>query len=103
MNICILCAACGVVLGFGLGILLVTSRGTHTDDTEPVYLTDSMIDALNRDEPRRPHIGYKDTSSNLKVWYCPRCFHELCREDDAGKVLYCPECGQRIDWSDAYR
>lgn len=100
MNYCALWLVGGFLLGFWVcAALKIGNPADYSEDTEPVYLTDSMIDALNKDEPRRAYLGYRDAYiDNQKVWYCPRCFCELCKEDDEGSVAYCSECGQHIDW-----
>lgn len=93
--------ASGFFAGIALCAVMSAAKPHYTqyDDGVSVSLSEKMIDALNKDEPRRVHLGYHDIDSNLKMWYCPHCFDELCPEDDAGKVRYCPECGQRLDWS----
>lgn len=40
------------------------------------------------------------------IWSCPKCKEKIRSiiyqdtEEDTGELNYCPECGQRIDWSD---
>lgn len=92
----------GFALGMGLCATLNHNKDIYIpDDTEPVMLSDAMIEALNKDEPRRVHFGYRNLDSNDIAFYCPRCVKELCTEEDAGEIQYCPVCGQKLDWSES--
>ena len=55
-----------------------------------------------KEKAERPDIygdGY-DRDGNLVCdeWYCPRCSTRY--EIGYGHYNYCPNCGQKIDWSD---
>lgn len=55
-----------------------------------------------KSNPKKPNLegdGY-DESGNMMydTWICPNC--EKHYELDYQEYDYCPNCGQRIDWSD---
>lgn len=62
-----------------------------------------VVDALEKQTPKKP----KETDAYPHRLYCPCCSWTLCynKENADGfrmmnMFLYCPECGQAIDWSD---
>lgn len=58
--------------------------------------------ALEKQIPKRPHLegdGYDDNGYMIyDTWICPCC--EKHYEVDYDKYEHCPNCGQKIDWSD---
>lgn len=42
--------------------------------------------------------GYADGFLVYDTWICPCCYTHY--EVDSDDYKYCPECGQRLDWSD---
>lgn len=58
------------------------------------------IEALEKQIPQSPTYegdGYADGMLVYDTWICPRCGHHY--EVDYDDYDYCPNCGQRIDWS----
>lgn len=60
-----------------------------------------IIECLKKQIPKRPDYegnGY-DENGNLiyDTWICPSCEEEY--EVDYEEYKFCPNCGQRIDWS----
>lgn len=53
------------------------------------------IEALGKQTPKKA-INPIDEDGFAIFWNCPNCDIRSTDED----VLYCPNCGQRIDWSD---
>ena len=50
-------------------------------------------------EPDYEGDGYDDNGNLIyDTWICPTCFKKY--ELDYEKYSYCPNCGQRLDWSD---
>lgn len=59
------------------------------------------IEALKKQIPKMPDYegdGYADGFLVYDTWVCPSCgrYYELDCNDG---YIYCPQCGQRIDWS----
>ena len=62
---------------------------------------DIVIEALEKQIPKTPNYegdGYINGELIYDTWICPCCgrYYELDCNDD---YVYCPQCGQRIDWS----
>ena len=58
------------------------------------------IEALEKQIPKAPNYegdGYVDGELVYDTWICPRCGRHY--EIDYDHYVYCPECGQLIDWS----
>lgn len=68
------------------------------------YLEENLIaiQALGKQIPKKPTYegdGYApDGKFVLDEWICPCC--ETRYEVDYDDYDYCPNCGQKIDWSD---
>ena len=59
-----------------------------------------VIEALEKQIPEIPDYegdGYADGELVYDTWICPRCGRHY--EIDYDHYVYCPECGQLIDWS----
>ena len=60
-----------------------------------------VIEALKSQTPKRPDYegdGYDENGYLIyDTWICPSCEEKY--EVDYEKYKYCPNCGQRIDWS----
>lgn len=56
-------------------------------------------DCIDRQQPEKPHI-IRDGDDSFPVleYHCPCCMKDLY----IFKYNYCPDCGQKIDWSDNY-
>lgn len=58
------------------------------------------IEALEKQIPEIPDYegdGYADGFPVYDTWICPSCGSHY--EIDYDHYTYCPQCGQRIDWS----
>ena len=71
---------------------------TGTISEETIYMA---IEALEKQIPKTPNYegdGYINGELIYDTWICPSCgrYYELDCNDD---YIYCPQCGQRIDWS----
>lgn len=51
-----------------------------------------VVEALEKQVPKK-------REQRNKMDFCPNCEHWF---DEAYDVLFCPDCGQKIDWSDEY-
>ena len=63
---------------------------------------DSLKELVDKATPKKPLLrkdGYDDGSEICDTWDCPNCGETYVIEDDTDKCNYCPNCGQRIDWS----
>lgn len=60
------------------------------------------IEALEKQIPKKPDLigdGYDDNGNLIyDTWICPCCRTEY--ELDYYNYKFCPECGQKIDWSE---
>ena len=62
---------------------------------------DMAIAALEKQIPKKPDLegdGYSDGQLVYDTWICPNC--EKRYEVDYEKYDHCPNCGQKIDWSE---
>ena len=62
---------------------------------------EEAIKALEKQIPETPDYegdGYADGFLVYDTWICPSCgrYYELDCSDD---YIYCPQCGQLLDWS----
>lgn len=61
----------------------------------------SVIEAREKQIPKNPYIwgdGYYNGELILDMYDCPNC--EKSYEIECDKYEYCPNCGQKIDWSE---
>lgn len=57
-------------------------------------------EAVEKQRAKKPDLegdGYADGHMVYDTWICPCC--EISYEVDYDDYKYCPDCGQRIDWS----
>lgn len=69
----------------------------HDSDTGKAI--DKAIEALEKQIPKIPDYegdGYADGKLIYDIWICPRCGRHY--EIDYDHYVYCPECGQLINW-----
>lgn len=76
----------------------------NTPNFQPyTYMNEALnmaIKALEKQLPQYPIYeadGYTDGVLVYDTWICPCCGHHY--EVDYDDYDYCPNCGQRIDWS----
>lgn len=67
-----------------------------------IELYNTAIEALEKQLPKKPTLegdGY-DLEGNiiLDEWLCPHCNTRY--EVDYDRYFYCPNCGQKIKWSE---
>lgn len=61
-----------------------------------------VIEAVEKQIPKKPVLeadGYADGMLVYDIWRCPNC--DAAYEVDYDDYDYCPECGQKIDRSEA--
>ena len=81
------------------------TRQRKYDKVTVIELSHSLItvkDAVNKQIPLKPQLeadGYSDGELVYDTWICPKCGEDYEIEYDDYK--YCPDCGQRIDWSES--
>lgn len=71
---------------------------------EKVFLFKSakaLQELVDRATPKKPDywgdgIETDDGSTPFDHWDCPHCHHDLNYEEH----IFCPNCGQAIDWSE---
>ena len=70
------------------------------DETIEYY--DLAVAALERQLPKKPNFegdGYAPNGTFVyDTWICPSC--EGYYEVDYDDYVYCPQCGQKLDWSE---
>ena len=63
---------------------------------------ETAIEALEKQLPRKPNFegdGYAPNGTFVyDTWICPSC--EGYYEVDYDDYVYCPQCGQKLDWSE---
>ena len=67
----------------------------------PLENVQTVVTALQKQVPMKPTFqgdGYADDSIVYDTWICPNCGKDYEVEYDEYK--YCPECGQKIDWTE---
>lgn len=67
----------------------------------PYSALEMAIEALEKQIPKKPILegdGYWDGELVLDTWICPNCDKDY--EVDYDDYDYCPNCGQKIDWSE---
>ena len=67
---------------------------------ELLQLNKVVCEALEKQIPEIPDYegdGYADGFPIYDTWICPSCGRHY--EIDYDHYVYCPECGQLIDWS----
>lgn len=57
---------------------------------------DVAIKALEKQIPKEAIITGRNNAINTDVGYCPICNGAILRACDN---KYCPDCGQKLDWS----
>lgn len=58
-------------------------------------------EALEKQIPKKPDLegdGYADGEMVYDIWICPACGEKY--EVECDRYDYCPNCGQRIDWTE---
>ena len=71
---------------------------------ETIESFEFAIAAMEKQDPMKPVIEQGAPSYYGGAWICrdycgcPKCGEEVGRGDD--KANYCPECGQKIDWTE---
>ena len=87
--------------------VLDSGFGIHKGESDLVYRNRKLyaelaIKALEKQIPKKPTFdgdGYApDGSFAWDEWLCTNCGSRY--EVDSDDYDYCPNCGQRIDWSD---
>lgn len=58
------------------------------------------IEALEKQMPKKANIdiGYDTEGNAWNNWRCPCCRKNYLLDDE--EYNYCPQCGQKIDWSE---
>ena len=73
--------------------------GFPDHDSDIGKAIDMAIEALEKQIPEIPDYegdGYADGELIYDTWICPRCGRHY--EIDYDHYVYCPECGQSINW-----
>ena len=70
-------------------------------DEEGKELISMIIDALEKQTSKKPTLwgdGYADGELIMESYECPECgcIYDF---DTNGKLKFCSECGQALDWS----
>ena len=67
----------------------------------PLKNMEMIVQALDKQIPKQPIYegdGYSNRHLVYDTWICPCC--ETRYEVDYDDYDYCPNCGQKLDWSD---
>ena len=74
---------------------------THGFETF-IEALDVALGAIQKPISRKPTLegdGYWNGELVMDTWICPGCGNKHDLEGDWDKLNYCPECGQKIDWT----
>lgn len=63
----------------------------------PLSVSEKVVEALEKQIPKKPQIDKQTWGRNFIVYECPICNHWL---DSKTQHNYCSNCGQAIDWGD---
>lgn len=77
---------------------LMAERCNHKLDKD-IKIIQELIDKETPMKPNYEGDGYdKDGNIIYDTWICPSC--ETRYEVDYDEYKYCPNCGQKLDWSE---
>lgn len=65
------------------------------------FTFNSLLEAREKQTAKKPDCegdGYSDGQLVYDTWICPCCGKHY--EVDCDRYDYCPNCGQKLDWSD---
>ena len=72
--------------------------GKASDDVKELEFDfDRAINALEKQMPKKPKMRHLKPYDSYNDGWCPNC-EAYVNEDSEYK--YCPNCGQKLDWSD---
>lgn len=78
--------------------------GDESYDQKRREAIQTAILALEKQVPKKPIV--ENLGTNYSFWYlCPQCNRKLINNIDGSwvagmKYKHCPDCGQKIDWSE---
>lgn len=75
--------------------------GTVDECISEGFTFNSLLEAREKQTAKRPDYegdGYSDGQLVYDTWICPCCGQHY--EVDCDRYDYCPNCGQKLDWSD---
>jgi len=80
-------------------------KGQIVSEAESYEFFDRVIEALEKQIPKKPSYIYNDFDKSSKRWRCPDCtvlLYEIDKDNCAWghQADYCEDCGQHIDWSE---
>ena len=58
---------------------------------------DSLQELVDKETPMKPDGCEYEWRHGAYGWICPRCLRDVISSTTPN---YCPNCGQKIDWSD---
>ena len=68
----------------------------YEDSSFPISLADEIKSAIEKHIPKKP-LGIENDNRYGCVLECFECKTILSGSEE--RPLYCPECGQKLDWS----
>lgn len=81
-------------------------KGNNKDAISECYDKQEEISQLRMKDiikkfPMKPIAKKKNTTepTNIKWYLCPECYGKVGRSIFGIKMNYCPQCGQKLDWS----
>lgn len=73
----------------------------ETQQYREIGTVEECREAVEKQRAKKPNLegdGYADGHMVYDTWICPCC--GISYEIDYDDYKYCPDCGQRIDWSE---
>lgn len=79
---------------------IALSDERYEDNMKALDILRGLVDKATPKKPLLRKDGYDEGSEICDTWDCPNCGETFVIEDDTDKCIYCPNCGQKIDWGE---
>lgn len=86
-------------INFDFGRVITALK--ETQQYREIGTVEECREAVEKQRAKKPNLegdGYADGHMVYDTWICPCC--GISYEIDYDDYKYCPDCGQRIDWSE---
>lgn len=94
-------SSANIVYGDKTDTIITTDNITYASQTTVIGTPEECRAAVEKQTAKKPDYegdGYADGHLVYDTWICPCCGKHY--EVDYDNYNYCPDCGQKLDWSD---